>query len=514
LNRFFAVALWLFIGTLLAGYSQTTESQESALRGLDASIALAWNQGDTRAIASLWSQNGSVVLEDGRRVQGPGEIQNLLAQRFLQTMQVMRLVSETQLVRFMNPDAAIVSGKRTFLRRSDSSNGSFSTAPYIALWQKEDGKWKIVTDQWFALQPPDLAAIATSTTKDQSTVEVAIAANAASRLAEWMKLLGYYVGLPVALVLALLGGVGIKKYTSFNDLLVEVQKKLADEQSRVASKAEEFEKQLQEKSKQLDEAARLSAQFNDLNSKVQRIEQEVVHFKRSPALTPQLQKSLIAAISEFQEYFQKVGFESNGPVDVYLASKGEVNAHYYLDRNLIVIHKSLAHDRDVAVREYARYAIESVAKINFFPLVSALADYFTCSFKGISTFGENSIQAFRAAYGNRREFQNPYIRNLRNDKTFIRDTVYEAHDAGEIIGAGFWDVHELIGQDQADRLLFSSWRSLKPKKYPRDEENVQYRDGLPFRDFVEKLVELIQASPAGDKATAVRDIFKKRGISV
>src|SRR5262249_49296870 len=163
-----------FIGTLLPGYSQTTESQESALRGLDASIALAWSQGDTRAIASLWSQNGNVVLEDGRRVQGPGEIQNLLAQRFLQAMQVMRLVSESQLVRFVNADAAIVSGKRTFLRRSDSSNGSFSTAPYIALWQKEDGKWKIVTDQWFALQPPDLAAIATSTTKDQGAVEVAI----------------------------------------------------------------------------------------------------------------------------------------------------------------------------------------------------------------------------------------------------------------------------------------------------------------------------------------------------
>src|SRR5262249_40826848 len=143
----------------------------------------------------------------------------------------------------------------------------------------------------------------------------------------------------------------------------------------------------------------------------------------------------------------------------------------------------------------------------------ALADYFTCSFKGIPTFGEDSIQAFRDAYGNRSEFQNPYIRNLSNEKTFIKDTVYEAHDAGEIIGAGFWDMRELIGQDQADRLLFSSWRSLKTKKYLGDSENIQYTDDLPFRDFVKKLIELIQASPAANEATAVRDIFKKRGIS-
>ena len=51
--------------------------------------------------------------------------------------------------------------------------------------------------------------------KDQKLVEVELIEAVVNRLSNWAKLFGFFVGIPVALFLALLGLLGYKTYSDF-----------------------------------------------------------------------------------------------------------------------------------------------------------------------------------------------------------------------------------------------------------------------------------------------------------
>ena len=78
------------------------------------------------------------------------------------------------------------------------------------------------------------------------------------------------------------------------------------------------------------------------------------------------------------------------------------------------------------------------------------------------------------------------------------------NDGSEIWGAAFWQIRELLGQEDADRLLAKTWQAFGP----RDSQTASF-----YASFVESLVENSKGVGDGSQVEAVRAIFVRRGIN-
>ena len=112
--------------------------------------------------------------------------------------------------------------------------------------------------------------------KDQKVLEVETTQAIATRLADWAKLLGFFVGIPIAIVLVLLGLIGIRTYSDFSNQIQKAQSeigaKLDDAQKRAgklqsdgATLAGEYEKLAVELGNSKAIAVRVEALTKDYN---------------------------------------------------------------------------------------------------------------------------------------------------------------------------------------------------------------------------------------------------------
>src|SRR5262245_33634536 len=77
---------------------------------------------------------------------------------------------------------------------------------------------------------PDLRQYIQSTLreelKDQKVVEIEVTEAIVTRLVAWTKLLGYFVGIPLAVVIFVLGFLGYKSYSDFSRLVNDAANKI------------------------------------------------------------------------------------------------------------------------------------------------------------------------------------------------------------------------------------------------------------------------------------------------
>src|SRR5689334_20854541 len=66
--------------------------------------------------------------------------------------------------------------------------------------------------------------IITERYKDQKVVELETTQAIASRLSEWAKLFGFFVGIPIAVLILILAILGIRTYTDFSNQVDKAQK--------------------------------------------------------------------------------------------------------------------------------------------------------------------------------------------------------------------------------------------------------------------------------------------------
>src|SRR5712692_7832816 len=88
--------------------------------------------------------------------------------------------------------------------------------------------------------------------RDQKTVDVETSQAIVSRLSDWAKLFGFFVGIPLALLLGVLGFLGIKTYSDFS--------------ARVNQAKEEALRPLDSTKA---EAARIAQAYKDLDTQLQ-----------------------------------------------------------------------------------------------------------------------------------------------------------------------------------------------------------------------------------------------------
>jgi hypothetical protein len=173
--------------------------------------------------------------------------------------------------------------------------------------------------------------------KDQKLVEVEIAESVADRVTNWAKFAGFFVGIPLALTVLVLGGFGIYKISDLWRLVGEAEKSVATIAAD-ATRKEETLKQLQPKidaiavagqrveNLQKEFRTRLGKTERDLDEKVAKLDAKFE--ERAAKLEGQVEniKKAIEIVgraftpAEFQAYVSTLDFSSWKPQFIVLHS--------------------------------------------------------------------------------------------------------------------------------------------------------------------------------------------------
>lgn len=367
----------------------------------------------------------------------------------------------------------------------------------------------VVTDNPAAsAQSQKLLPNARELTKEQKLVEVEVIEAVVTRLSNWAKLFGFFVGVPIALFLTLLSLLGYKTYSDFTRLVNsskdEVSKKLDDAQQQVASikdRGNVLETEYQKLELRLTNFKALDEKVGNLENTVGQIASKVgVDFIPSASLTPELRKSMEDSLSAFISYLEKVGFKTDASrVKINIDPEVENNVYYEPQKNRVTLGPTVATDKTMLLGGYANYLLNSSNKnISDSGLNSSAAafwaftDYFICSFTNNPIVGEQFAK---------KTFNKPYLRKLDQNRSFseISNTT-EPHDASEVWGGAFWEIRQTLGQEETDKLLYSTWLALSPFSRPEA--------------LVKKMLEVNQSLQGGRHSDQIRAIFVRRGLSV
>ncbi|HET9269200.1 MAG TPA: hypothetical protein VFO31_13590 [Vicinamibacterales bacterium] len=359
----------------------------------------------------------------------------------------------------------------------------------------------------------------TARLKDQKLVEMETAQAVVARIGEWTKLFGFFVAFPLGILVIVLTVLGFRQYSdlvrtvqsSKQDFLKqvgEIQSQLADAAHAGQSARAEGQKLNQEiaeirKTLDLTQAAKIRGELEQLSARVTGIESR---FKiSSPGVSTALERSLTAALSRFADYMEAVGFNAKrAPATVTIESRGGggvgLNSYYDPSGAKVVVGAEIANletDPSMVLWPYAQHLMTLENKVvipsNDGPgpaLANAIPDYFVASHLNEPRLGRGFPGAPKG-----------YLRNADNQRQFD-PKVTEPHDVGEIWTGVLWTVRKTAGQRDADRLVYTFWKSLQQGDF------ADRTGGAAAR----RLVEAARATAEGKYVALVRDNLQARNL--
>jgi uncharacterized protein (TIGR02246 family) len=113
-------------------------SDEAQIRAAIDSYVAAYNRGDAKAVAALWSETGEWVSPDGERFKGRQAIEREMEEIFADSKGVKIEVIDP-IVRLLSPDAAVEEGTVRVTRPGEPPSDS----TYMAVHAKKNGEWKL-----------------------------------------------------------------------------------------------------------------------------------------------------------------------------------------------------------------------------------------------------------------------------------------------------------------------------------------------------------------------------------
>jgi hypothetical protein len=331
--------------------------------------------------------------------------------------------------------------------------------------------------------------------KDQKVVEIETTQAIATRLLEWAKLLAFFVGIPITVLLLILGVFGIKTYNDFSTQVDKAKADVAaaeaaatDLKSRTASIDSDYQKL---STKISDTRTALEEQVKTLSARVDVIG-EKVGFTPTSKISKEAKLLLEDAFSRFRDYVKGLGYRSAAgstfSVDVREQVSGGAPAYYDPDKRKLIIGKEYVGDFTILDRAYMLQVLSSsspdLSLIDYSAIYSGLATYFSYS------FADNPRP------------NNPNSWDLTRKRPFtdIKSTDNSiANDGTEIWGSAFWELRTRLGQNAADKLLLEAWFGLHAEQVTADRG----------ASFVRKLIDLDKAHEA-----EIRAVFAQRGLSL
>jgi uncharacterized protein (TIGR02246 family) len=127
-----------------------TADDEKALKLNAAAYTKAFNAGDAKALAAMWTADGDFVDTTGRLLRGRAAIEKDLAALFAESG-ALTIDITPESYRFLSPDVAIETGLARVTRAAD---GSATACRYTVVHVKRDGKWLMSSVRESPHEPP------------------------------------------------------------------------------------------------------------------------------------------------------------------------------------------------------------------------------------------------------------------------------------------------------------------------------------------------------------------------
>jgi uncharacterized protein (TIGR02246 family) len=140
-----AACVLIFCGSFIVWGSMAQESAEQEIRKMPQSLTAAWDKSDSQAMASLFADDGDLVIPSGDVMSGRAAIQSFYQAVFARGYKGSHAGSEIKRVRIAG-NTAIIDGTWSINGVSDK-NGTLRPAEaglFTALLERKDGKWYIV----------------------------------------------------------------------------------------------------------------------------------------------------------------------------------------------------------------------------------------------------------------------------------------------------------------------------------------------------------------------------------
>lgn len=371
-----------------------------------------------------------------------------------------------------------------------------------------------------------VAAAIQAQSKDKQLVEVELAAKVAERVIDWAKLLGFFIAIPIAILLVTLSILGYSKFEDVQKASDRVDAKILAAQNKIdltqgkldtalatAENASSRATQLVEATnKQLASlqtaVASQGDQIGRLNDTVTRIA-ERFQFTDGSDLSTESREKIIKSGSRFLEYFQKLGYVPKGPI-VNVTTKiddsvANALSYYRPDNNTIFLTTEAAKDDFPVLREYSHRILYSSlgfdaltkTRISLVPIEYGLANYFSASFLDDPKLG----RVIAKKYGKE------YLYNVDNatkvTKLVVDEVGADIYTLQDAWSGAFWEIRKQkeFGSDAADRILFDAWRRLT------DQDNTKIATA-----FVANVLARARESNGPTGEETVRRIFHDRGM--
>lgn len=125
--------------TLQANGNEASSADITAIRKSAADFAEAFNKGDARAIASMWTENGESRETNGVTIRGRAAIEKAYEEVFKRKSGA-KLEVLVKSIRFPSKDLAVEEG---LIRQSNGVKTMPTTTSYIAVHSRDNGVWRI-----------------------------------------------------------------------------------------------------------------------------------------------------------------------------------------------------------------------------------------------------------------------------------------------------------------------------------------------------------------------------------
>lgn len=136
------LGLLLALSLTLAGPTQATDLEEvtAASDKMHSTVRKALAEEDGDLLASVFTEDGAVISPNGRVVSGQLTLKTSATLLFM-TMGGGSIEISRQSLSLID-GTAYESGRYIFKRSDDETNQSWQGL-YVAIWQREEGKWKV-----------------------------------------------------------------------------------------------------------------------------------------------------------------------------------------------------------------------------------------------------------------------------------------------------------------------------------------------------------------------------------
>jgi hypothetical protein len=344
--------------------------------------------------------------------------------------------------------------------------------------------------------------------KDQKVLEIETTQAIASRLSEWVKLFAFFVGIPLSLLVIILGFLGLKTYSDFLTQINAAKEQALKPLESTKTEAAKIAQAYKDLDAQLQQNKQLSANVQTLSAKVESIE-VAIKFMPSASLSPELKRNLRETFGRYYEYLKNAGFKlaKAPPTVVVVTTSGKGAGYYTIDGNRIILSPDVARLPNAGLTLYTFHALSVVRpkgfssdKVRIEQLFAGLGDYFPCSFTGQSDFGKEYFESLAKDHPEAKIAP----RNVDNHRRFseINDGT-ELHDGGNVWAGAFWQLRGSIGQDATDKLLVTTWKHFDFPAFVSE-----------MATFPEELIRQDRILYAGVHGDKIQSVFEERGLKL